>query len=176
MFEKMKGYIIYMIFISIITIPIFLIPVFFYNSQIFEDTQGYYTVFCHQITSRSYCYFPDSNQIENCYDSSEFNPSKESIVEKSTGTGYKFPVCARDTGFYLFAFLGGIALFFLKKYKSDYVPHPIWLILAIIPMALDGGTQLIGLQESTNIIRFTTGAIAGIALPFYMVPILNRFF
>ncbi len=174
MFDKMKGYLVYMLFISIITIPIFLAPVFFYNSEIFDETQEGYKFLCHQMTSRSYCYFPQSKSIEDCSISNEFNPSKESIVEKEGKTGYKFPVCARDVGFYLFAFLGGIVLFFLNKYKSDEMPSPIWLIIAIIPMGLDGGTQLIGLRESTNIIRLITGSIAGIALPFYIVPMLNK--
>jgi uncharacterized membrane protein len=49
-------------------------------------------------------------------------------------------------------------------------------VLAIIPIALDGGTQLIGLRESTNLLRAITGSIAGFAFSFYFIPMLNAFF
>ena len=38
------------------------------------------------------------------------------------------------------------------------------LIISIVPMALDGFTQLIGLRESNNKARFITGALAGVML------------
>jgi uncharacterized membrane protein len=90
--------------------------------------------------------------------------------------GYAFPVCSRDVGIYLSALLSGILIFFLKKTDGGEVPNPIWFILALVPIALDGGTQLIGLRESTNFLRLLTGAIAGFAFSFYCVPLMNKAF
>lgn len=38
-------------------------------------------------------------------------------------------------------------------------------------MAVDGTTQLIGLRESFNELRFITGFIAGFTVVFYILPI-----
>ncbi len=171
----MRGYIVYMILIALITIPIFTTTIMQYQEeQNFESIQHTYKYFCHQLTSRSYCYFPDKGSVEDCYVSSEFKESKESKVMKDGFVGYKFPVCARDVGFYVFALIGGLFLFTTGRHVGKIVPHPFWLIITLIPMGLDGGTQYIGLRESTNTLRLITGAIAGIVLPFYVVPILNR--
>lgn len=172
----MKGYLIYMLLMAVIAIPILITPVFLNkNLELSDQIQGYYSYFCHQLTSRSYCFFPATGSIEDCYSGSEFVYSQEWIVNKNGVTGYKMPVCARDLGFYLFAMVGGVFLFVIDRYKSIEVPNPLWLILALIPFALDGGSQFIGWRESTNMLRMITGSVAGFVLPFYLVPIFNRF-
>jgi uncharacterized membrane protein len=46
-----------------------------------------------------------------------------------------------------------------------------WVILAALtPLALDGGTQLTGLRESSNLLRAATGLIFGAAMPYYLIP------
>ncbi|MDD5022599.1 MAG: DUF2085 domain-containing protein [Candidatus ainarchaeum sp.] len=169
------GYWIYLGIMGIIAIPAVTAPFVFYdNDEVFSQIHEIYHNFCHQVTSRSYCFFPETGTIENCFLNEEFSPSKQIVVEKNGIPGYKFPVCARDFGFYLFAFLGGIFLFTLGMHREINTPHPLWIILAIIPMGLDGGTQFIGLRESNNILRVMTGSIAGFVIPFYLVPMLNR--
>ena len=69
-------------------------------------------------------------------------------------------MCARCTGIYFGAFAGS----FFAREKS---PSPLFLVAALIPMALDGGTQLI-FRESTNVLRLVTGFIAGFATIFYV--------
>ncbi len=172
-----NGYIIYMIIILLFAVPILVTPIFLYNHEnAFNKMQKTYAFACHQLASRSYCYFPEKGSIENCYDSSEFKPNKDAIVEKEGEKGYKFPVCARDLGIYFFMILGGFFVFAMSKQEEMIPPHAIWLILALIPIGLDGGTQLLGWRESTNLIRVITGAITGFVIPFYIVPILNRIF
>jgi len=73
-----------------------------------------------------------------------------------------FPVCSRCTGFYVGAFSYFIYVYF------NFVEYTLSLIfiaiLMIIPAFIDGTTQLSGIRESNNILRFITGLIGGIGL------------
>ena len=169
--ETMRGFLVYIILVALFTLPIFIGPVILNNDlEAFEGLHKFYEPTCHQLTSRSQCYFPETGTYEDCYNSSEYQDSKEIVVDG----GYKLPVCARDTGFYGFMLIGGILMFALNKHKDNEIPPFIWIIVALIPIGLDGGTQFLGLRESTNLLRFITGGIAGIVFPFYVVPMLNR--
>lgn len=76
--------------------------------------------------------------------------------------GYYFPVCSRCTGFYLAGSLYFILAYFI------YIPYTIPIIilasLMLIPTFLDGFTQLLGLRESNNVLRFFTGLVGGVGL------------
>lgn len=135
---------------------------------------------CHQLDARSLCYFASSNStlpIANCLPQAESRSyAKNQIIASASGIGYKFPVCSRDMGIYFSMLLGGIvwAVLNRKNLCNEKWPHPKWLLLAMVPIALDGGTQLVGLRESTNELRLLTGAIVGFACAFYLVPLLNQ--
>ncbi|MDO8554835.1 MAG: DUF2085 domain-containing protein, partial [Candidatus Micrarchaeota archaeon] len=104
-------------------------------------------------------------------------------VDGKGNEGFKFPICSRDIGIYLAMLLGGLYCYKTKKIDSKEVPPSIWLVLALIPLGIDGTTQLIsnfgislpviGLYESTNLIRLITGLISGTVLPFYIFPLVN---
>jgi uncharacterized membrane protein len=49
-------------------------------------------------------------------------------------------------------------------------PRVRYLFIAATPLVLDGGTQLLGLRESTNLIRAITGFIFGGAMAFFLAP------
>jgi len=102
--------------------------------------------------------------------------SKEMVLETERGPAYKFPVCARDLPLYLAALIGGIVVYFTKWRDSTKTPNPIYFVVALIPIAFDGGTQFLGLRESSNELRALTGIIAGFAFSFYIIPMLNFFF
>ena len=73
-----------------------------------------------------------------------------------------FPVCARCTGIYISGFT-----YFLIATTIPIVYSIELLILGlsmIIPMVVDGTTQLLNKRESTNNIRFITGLFAGVGL------------
>lgn len=140
-----------------------------------------FTYFCHQKISRSYCVFKSDSgySIGDCMPQlGKFvNDSGEQISTISNGVlGYKFPVCARNFSIFLFMFIGGIIYPLVRRFDSQRWPTPLLLILFLAPMALDGFTQLFGLRESTNLLRFFTGALAGIVIPFYLIPMANRMF
>lgn len=90
-----------------------------------------------------------------------FSPICHQLPERSFFLfGGQLPVCARCTGIYFGALVGS---FFVRQ-KS---PSPWFLVVAMIPLALDGVTQLF-FRESTNVIRLATGLIAGFAAVFYL--------
>jgi len=73
--------------------------------------------------------------------------------------GNEMPFCARDLGI----FFGIAAAFgFLTFYRFKI--NPIFVILALIPIGIDGGLQLVTSYESSNVLRVLTGFAAGAAL------------
>ena len=169
------GYKIYMIFMALFLAPILLAPqITMASESVGQLVQDVYRLTCHQIDSRSICFFPATGGYGDCAAQGEMVNTGKPIVVHNGLEGYKLPVCSRDIGIYVFALIGGIAMYFMKKSNDLQTPHPIYFIIALIPVALDGGTQLIGLRESTNLLRLITGGIAGFAFPFFLVPIMNR--
>ena len=80
--------------------------------------------------------------------------------------GHQFPVCARCTGFYT-----GLAVFLIYNYFYGIEYNLNLLIISIIlliPVSIDGFTQLFDLRESNNTLRFITGFIGGIGLIIFL--------
>ncbi len=165
-----------MVLLALFTLPVFMVPFLAAaDSPAAEPLYSFYGYTCHQFISRSICYFPGQG-VADCIPGGELLPYRLHAVDNSGTIGYPFPVCARDIGIYLAALISGLLLIFLKKENAMAIPNPLFFILALAPIALDGGTQLLGFRESTNIIRLITGGIAGFAFSFYCVPLMNRAF
>ncbi|MFP3949780.1 MAG: DUF2085 domain-containing protein [Candidatus Micrarchaeia archaeon] len=166
----MKPYYLFMLFMAVLNILILVTPFLLISfPPAGEVMNSFFSMTCHQLAARSYCYYPGAASISDCPDVY----SKTPILESPEGTAYKFPVCARDLPLYLAAFAGGIAVYYTRWRDSKKSPNPLYFMVALIPIALDGGTQFIGLRESTNELRTITGVIAGFAFSFYFIPLLN---
>jgi uncharacterized membrane protein len=77
--------------------------------------------------------------------------------------GYQLGFCQRDTAIYLAVFFTILAYGILRR-RRVFGPMPLRLyVLLALPMAIDGVTQLLGLRESTPLIRTVTGALFGAA-------------
>lgn len=84
---------------------------------------------------------------------------------------HQFPVCARCTGFYT-----GLAIFLMYNalFPINYTLNLFIIsIVMLIPTSIDGFTQYLGLRESNNNLRFTTGLIGGIGLIIFFKIILK---
>jgi uncharacterized membrane protein len=95
--------------------------------------------------------------------------------------GYKVAICERDVAIY-----GGILLFGLifavsgRKIRS--IPWYIWVIVGIIPMGIDGASQLpalltlklsfLPIRESTPFLRTLTGLLFGVTTAWYGYPMI----
>ena len=84
--------------------------------------------------------------------------------------GYKVALCQRDVAIYGSIFLAGVAFTFLR-HRLKPLPIWAWFIIGIIPLALDGGSQLLSslplvsfpVRESTPFLRSLTGMLFGVA-------------
>ncbi len=182
-------YIAYLAVTFILAASMFVVPFVAFSDE--ESASALYGVFsplCHQKLSRSHCIFRDElgYYISDCTpQEGEFIPNDSELIsaEQNGNIGYKFPVCSRDVGLYLSLFFGALVYPLIRKIEDNRLPPAIYLIIAILPLALDGTVQFVtdlGLlpfvYESTNAIRFFTGALAGFASSFYIIPLLINLF
>jgi uncharacterized membrane protein len=85
--------------------------------------------------------------------------------------GNQMPFCARDVGILSGAVMG-LGAFVLLGRRVPWA----WLLVLLVPMALDGVVQAISDYESSNALRFLTGAIAGLAAGYGAGMIIGNFF
>jgi uncharacterized membrane protein len=82
------------------------------------------------------------------------------------------PICARCAAIYV-GLLGGLALFRLIPRLREKTMRMV-AFAALVPLGLDGLTQLTGLRESTNELRIVTGVIAGLAFGLWILSAVER--
>jgi len=88
--------------------------------------------------------------------------------------GEKLAVCARCTGIYAGMLFGALAYPFVWGLGSVKTPSKYLLVFSLVPLGLDGVTQLAGLRESTNFLRVVSGFLFGVVLPYYLIPVLGQ--
>jgi len=128
-----------------------------------------YTVYrpmCHQLPWRSFFLFGEQPYYSKDYLISQVGAEPLATLWTAgsfLGTlelGYKMALCERDVATYGAMLLAGV-LFGLVKERLKPLP---WLVfvLFLLPMAIDGGLQFIGLRESTPLLRVITGGLFGL--------------
>ncbi len=86
------------------------------------------------------------------------------LVERSFFlNGNQMAFCTRDLGIFI-GLVAGMALAFSGRLRIGFKLS----LLLLVPMALDGGAQLISSYESSNAIRLATGIIAGIGVAYLL--------
>lgn len=86
--------------------------------------------------------------------------------------GVPLPVCARCTGIY-FGFLLGCVPFAASRLLSTRwttPPRRSTLLLAALPVLLEGGMEISGLWAGVPLARCVTGAIFGMVVPLFFIP------
>lgn len=86
--------------------------------------------------------------------------------------GHQLGLCARNLSIYASMFLGCLA-FVLSKKRLPGIPWWLW-ILMILPMAVDGLTQMVGLRESTWELRVITGTLFGLGSVWFVLPYIQK--
>lgn len=140
-----------------------------------------YSPFCHQLAFRSFFLYGDQpayprqlagtslepfGQVSGI-DEGDFLAAREFVGNQQLG--YKVALCERDIGIYAGILLAGLA-FGLVRDRLKPLPLKFWFLFGILPIALDGGSQLISqldllplaARESTPALRTLTGALFGV--------------
>lgn len=86
--------------------------------------------------------------------------------------GHQLGLCARNLSIYSSMFLGSL-IFTLSKKRIPGIPWWLW-VLMILPMALDGTTQMFGWRESTWILRTITGTLFGLGSVWFVLPLMHK--
>jgi uncharacterized membrane protein len=131
-----------------------------------------YKVACHQIPWRSF--FIGGRQMIYTY-GELITLVGPALTERYVGDatiGYKVALCQRDVATYGTILLAGLVFGLVRRRLK---PLPIWaFVLSLVPMGIDGLTQLFGLRESTWQLRMITGALFGLASIWLAYPYLEE--
>jgi uncharacterized membrane protein len=84
--------------------------------------------------------------------------------------GYQMAYCERDTAIYAAMALAG--LLWARYHRQLPRLHWSLFLLLLLPIALDGFTQLSGLRESTWQLRTITGTLFGLACVWFGFPLM----
>lgn len=144
-----------------------------------------YSPMCHQLAFRSWFLFgeqpayprelagTDLQSYGQATGLDEFDLYQARDFVGNQSVGYKIALCERDVAIYGGIFLAGLAFSFLRG-RIDPLPLGLWVAIGIVPIAVDGGSQLISgipilpfsafpARESTPFLRTMTGALFGIS-------------
>ena len=91
----------------------------------------------------------------------------------SPSLGWKMAFCERDLAIYVGLLIVGLV--YARHRDMRPAGFLIWGVL-ILPMAIDGFTQLFGFRESTWQLRVVTGLLFGLASAWLMLPRLDAAF
>ena len=147
-----------------------------------------YTVYsptCHQLPERSYFLFGE-RAVYSVEDLGEAGaiPRGLGLLEReilrfpgNDEIGYKVAFCERDAAIYGFILLAGLLFAVARRpWAGRPMPKiPLWLYgLFLLPIALDGFTQLFGWRESTWFLRLVTGGLFGFATVWVTYPYVQE--
>ncbi len=133
-----------------------------------------YAPTCHQLPERSFFLFgPRGVYTELELETQGEIPAGLNIFQRQAlrfigtpETGYKVAICERDTAIYGAILVSGLLFGVLRtplaRRRARLPKMPLWMyVLVLLPAAVDGGSQLVGLRESTWLLRLITGGLFG---------------
>lgn len=133
-----------------------------------------YFPFCHQLPERSYFLFGEA-PVYGLQQLQADGVAEGNILARRSYVGdeqhgYKVALCERDLAIWGAMLL--TALFFMLRQRRIQ-PLPLkFFALFLIPIAVDGFTQLFGLRESNWWLRTITGGLMGMAMIWVAFPML----
>jgi uncharacterized membrane protein len=119
-----------------------------------------YQTACHQWPGRSYFLFGP----QLVYSMDELQRAGVGMARDFVGNaamGFKVAYCERDFAIYTTVLLAGLLYAVLRRHARP-LPWAVFLV-CLVPIAVDGFSQLVGLRESSWELRTLTGALTGFA-------------
>lgn len=173
----------------------FLAPVLLANGNTITSNIIYsvYGRLCHQLSYRSWFLFGEQpaypREIANVtgltayQEATGLDPQDLEAAVQFRGNeklGFKVAFCQRDIAIYSAILLFGI-VFALTKRKIPPLPVAAWVVLGLLPVGLDGVSQivsqlpwnLIPIRESTPLLRSITGGLFGFSTAWFGYPIVE---
>jgi uncharacterized membrane protein len=157
-----------------------------------------YSPLCHQLAFRSWFLYgeqtvyprslagiPDLSSYEEVTgENPEINLLEARKFLGNDVMGYKVAICERCVAMYVGIFVFGV-LFAVFKRDIKSLPWYLWVLIGLVPIGLDGVSQLPGLahailptwiliRESTPTLRTITGLLFGITTAWYIYPIVEE--
>lgn len=140
-----------------------------------------YSPLCHQLAFRTWFLFGEQiaypmeaagTSLVSYEEALGLDPNDVLAARAFVGderVGYKVALCQRDVAIYGGLLFGGLAFGLLRR-RLRPLPLWIWALFGVLPIAIDGGTQLLGVfpflsflaRESTPFLRTLTGGVFGI--------------
>jgi uncharacterized membrane protein len=173
----------------------FLAPVLYSAGNTFPSNLIYsvYGRTCHQLAYRSWFLFGE----QTAYPRQLAGIDRLIPYEEATGNdpddlntaisvkgnqrlGFKVALCQRDIAIYGSILVFGL-LFMLTNRKIKPLPLLAWVVLGILPLGLDGLSQMLGqlgwefipARESTPLLRTITGSLFGFSTAWFSYPIIE---
>lgn len=139
---------------------------------------GIYSFTCHQLPDHSYFLYGDTfAPLAPALEAAGSPPSDDLLLfrrfEGNMTIGYKVALCQRDLAIYGSVLLAGLVFGALRHSRRIQAPSIKVYLLFLIPIAVDGLTQLFGLRTSNWWLRSVTGAIFGIASVWLAYPYIE---
>jgi uncharacterized membrane protein len=152
-----------------------------------------YKPLCHQFAFRSWFLFgqqpfypleiaPVSMPIkyEDLIDHAPLDPLQARNFNGNEFVGYKVALCQRDIALWGSLLITGI-VFSLTGRKWKRFPLWIWLLLGVLPILVDGGSQFLNsiftfflARESTPLLRSITGVLFGTLTGMVVYPLIEE--
>lgn len=150
-----------------------------------------YSNLCHQYAYRSWFLFgsqthyplqPVQGQLSvfDVFDIPLDNPEVSREIIGNDETGYKVALCQRDVALYGSLFIFTI-IFLIGRRQIKKLSFIIWVVLAVIPIGIDGMWQLAGTfgllsssYESSPLMRTITGAMFGLFSGWLLFPAIEQ--
>ncbi len=159
---------------------------------------GVYGVVCHQLAFRSIFLFGEQiiypraavglegvDSFSQATGLGEGNSAREIFSARAyhgdEHVGYKVALCQRDLAIYAAILLFGI-IYGLTGKRLKPLPWYIWFLVGIVPIGLDGVSQIISqppfnlfpYRESTPFLRILTGALFGFTTAWFGYPLVEE--
>ena len=199
--ELLKKHTLHIIlfFIGLYVILSILAPVLM-NAGIEKPARWIYRIYspmCHQLAFRSWfllgaqSHYPLVNDEHSYlisygeafgFGNSDFETARAIIGNREMG--YKIALCQRDIAIYSALLMFGL-IYLVSGKRIKRVPLLVWLILGVVPLGIDGVTQLLNslpftslspalIRESTPVLRTITGVCFGFFTGWYIFPAMDN--
>jgi uncharacterized membrane protein len=152
-----------------------------------------YTIYkplCHQLSFRSWFLFGEEHVYSRTEYEQHFNlngsewPDLFAHAREFVGDdtlGFKLALCQRDIAIYLALLLGGLIYAYLRRRVLRAMPFWLFVLVGVVPMGLDGGSQFFSLvipgfpaRESVWQLRLITGALFGFSIVWLAYPYIQE--